>query len=301
MDIEIKHLRLMLALSHTGHNLTAAAQKLHLTQSALSHQLKDAEQKMGLALFLRKNRRLFLTPAGHELVALAREVMTRLEDGVKAIQVDAEQGPRSLLIHTSCQINFSWLPAILSEYGDSFPHVEVGMDIENDTAENELRSGVVDIAITCDPIDEDEFITQPLFFDEMVIIMNPDHRLADCQALKAEDLADENIVIYNVSDERSTLINDVFKPANIAPRRIMRIEHTEGIIQLVKAGLGIGIMADWIAAPHGEAGELVAKSLNMPSLRRTWQAALLPESLDKPHIKAFMDAIRGKVVPRSVI
>lgn len=301
MDIEIKHLRLMLALSHTGHNLTAAAQKLHLTQSALSHQLKDAEQKMGLPLFLRKNRRLFLTPAGHELVALAKDVVTRLEEGVKAIQMQGEQGPRLLLIHTTCQINFSWLPSILREYGDSFPHVEVGMDIENDTAENELRSGVVDIAITCDPVDENEFITQPLFFDEMVIIMSPEHRLADAPALKAEDLADEHIVIYNVSDEKSTLINDVFKPAGIAPKRIMRIEHTEGIIQLIKSGLGIGIMADWIAAPHVDSGELVAKSLNMANLRRTWRAAVRPESLEQPHIKAFIDIIRGQVVPASVI
>lgn len=301
MDIEIKHLRLMQALSQTGCNLTAAAQKLHLTQSAASHQLKDAEQRMGLPLFLRKNRKLFLTAAGHELLALAKDVLSRMDDGLLAIKRSAGQGPQSLVMHTSCQICFAWLPDILKEYAEAFPFVEVEIDLEVDGPERELRNGVIDIAITSDPLNEEEFITQPLFYDELVIIMPPGHRLAARNDLKAEDLAGESIIIYNVSDEKSTLINDILKPADITPKKVVRIELTEGIIQLVKAGLGIGIMADWLAAPHVASGELVATSLNMPILRRTWKAALRPDSLKTPHIKAFVDAIRTKVVPSTVI
>lgn len=301
MDIEIKHLKLMMALAQTGSNLTAAAQRLHLTQSALSHQLKDAEQKMGLPLFIRKNRRLVLTPAGHQLVGLAGEVLGRLTEGVRGIQKEAEQGPKSLVMHTSCQICFAWLPAILKEYGEAYPFVEVEIDLEDDSLEQELRDGVIDIAITSDPLTEGEFITQPLFYDELVIIMPPSHPLARVEELKAKDLAGETIIIYNVSDEKSTLINDIYRPAKVSPKKVVRIELTEGIIQLVKSGLGIGIMADWLAAPHVASGELVAASLDIPILKRSWRAALRPESLKAPHIKAFVDAIRTKVVPASVI
>lgn len=300
MNLEIKHLRLMVVLAQTGSNLTAAARRLRLTQSALSHQLKDAEQKIGQPLFLRKNRRLLLTPAGHELVALAKEVLGRLEEGVSSIQHAAGHGSQSLTMHTSCQICLAWLPDILADYAEAYPFVEVEIDIETEELEDELRTGKIDIGITCDPIDEQEFITQPLFYDELQIIMPTDHRLADAVPLTAKDLDGENVIIYNVSDEKSTLLNDVFKPAHIRPKRVMRIELTEGIIQLVKSGLGIGIMANWIASPHVAAGELIATSLDIPILRRTWRAALRPESLNKPHIRAFVDAIRTRVVPARI-
>lgn len=291
----------MVALAQTGSNLTAAAQRLRLTQSALSHQLKDAEQKIGQPLFLRKNRRLLLTPAGHELVALAKEILARLEEGVRSIQHTSGHGPQSLTMHTSCQICLAWLPDILEDYSEAFPFVEVEIDIEDEGLEDKLRTGKIDIAVTSEPIDEREFITQPLFYDELQIILPTNHRLAHALPLRAEDLAGENVIIYNVSDEKSTLLNDIYKPAGIKPNRVMRIELTEGIIQLVKSGLGIGIMADWIAAPYVANGDLVATSLDIPILRRTWRAALHPESLQKPHIQAFVDAIRTKVVPTSVI
>lgn len=301
MQLEIKHLRLMVALAQTGSNLTAAAQRLRLTQSAVSHQLKDAEQKIGQPLFLRKNRRLLLTPAGHELVALAKDVLARLEEGVRKIQHSFGDGPQKLTMHTSCQICFAWLPEILADYAEAFPYVEVEIDLETDDLEHELRTGKIDIAITSDPIDEQEFITQPLFYDELQIILPTKHRLAQSLPLKAKDLAGENVIIYNLSEEKSTLLKDIYKPAGIKPNRVLRIELTEGIIQMVKSGLGIGIMADWIAAPHVANGDLVAASLDIPILRRTWRAALHPESLQKPHIQAFVDAIRTKVVPTSVV
>src|SRR3954467_7963445 len=115
MDLEIRHLRLVAAVADVG-SLTRAGDQLHLTQSALSHQLRDIESRLGTALFLRIGKRLVLTPAGERLLAAATDVLERLEAAERDIRGLARDRVHRLRITTECYTCYHWLPPVLLRY-----------------------------------------------------------------------------------------------------------------------------------------------------------------------------------------
>src|SRR5947209_7014564 len=124
MDLEVRHLRLVAAVADVG-SLTRAADRLHLTQSALSHQLRDIESRLGAALFLRVGKRLVLTPAGERLLASARDVLGRLDRAETEIRQMGQESAGLLRLTTQCYTCYHWLPALLTRYRRRFPRVEV--------------------------------------------------------------------------------------------------------------------------------------------------------------------------------
>jgi len=129
MDLEIRHLKLVAAVAETG-SVTRAGNRLHLTQSALSHQLRDAEEQLGAALFERKNGRMILTSAGDRLLQTARAVLTELDRAESDIQKNGDsaknaKGPTGLLrISTQCHTAYHWFPPRLLLFQKKFPGVE---------------------------------------------------------------------------------------------------------------------------------------------------------------------------------
>src|SRR6266571_6531866 len=129
MDIEVRHLRLVAAVAEMG-SLTRAGDHLHLTQSALSHQLRDIETRLGAALFLRVGKRLVLTPAGERLLTSARELLERLQQTELEIRALGKERGGVLRITTECYTCYHWLPPILTHYRRQFPRVEVRIDVD---------------------------------------------------------------------------------------------------------------------------------------------------------------------------
>jgi len=119
MDLEVRHLRLVAAVAAVG-SLTRAGDRLHLTQSALSHQLRDIESRLGTALFLRIGKRLVLTPAGQRLLASATDVLGRLEEAERDIREMGRDRAGTLRITTECYTCYHWLPALLLRYRRTF-------------------------------------------------------------------------------------------------------------------------------------------------------------------------------------
>src|SRR5687768_16914680 len=178
MDLEVRHLRLVRAVAETG-SLTRAGAVLHLTQSALSHQLRDIESRLGTALFLRVGKRLTLTPAGERLLVSAREVLSELERTEDAVRQLAGDRRGLLRLTTECYTCYHWLPPILKRYRRAHPRVEVRIDV---TATNmpiaRLLEGHLDLALVTGPVRDRRIVMKPLFYDEYVAIMAPQHPLA---------------------------------------------------------------------------------------------------------------------------
>src|SRR5882724_6330139 len=128
MDLEVRHLQLVSAVADVG-SLTRAGDQLHLTQSALSHQLRDIESRLGTALFLRVGKRLVLTPAGERLLGSARDVLGRLEHAEQDIRDLGRARAGLLRLTTECYTCYHWLPALLTQYRRRFPRVEVRIDV----------------------------------------------------------------------------------------------------------------------------------------------------------------------------
>src|SRR5512147_1629897 len=170
VKLEIRHLRLLAAVAQTG-SVTEAGKRLHLTQSALSHQLRDAEEKLGTALFLRLGKRMALTPAGKKLLECARRVLQQLQETESHIQT-LNGGMQGLIrLSTECYTCYHWLPPVLTRFHALYPKIEVSIDIEGtrDLAEG-LLEGKLDVAVMSHVPANKNLHLAPLGEDEMVLI-----------------------------------------------------------------------------------------------------------------------------------
>src|SRR5260221_550931 len=178
MDLEIRHLQLVAAVADVG-SLTRAGDRLHLTQSALSHQLRDIESRLGAPLFLRVGKRLVLTPAGERLLASARDVLAQLQHAEQEIRQMGAERAGILRITTECYTCYHWLPPLLKRYRHRFPRVEVRIDVDSTQHPIEkLLAGKIDLGIVSKPVTDRRLASRPVFRDEVVLILSPDHRLA---------------------------------------------------------------------------------------------------------------------------
>jgi LysR family transcriptional regulator for metE and metH len=292
MDLEVRHLKLVRSVNTHG-SLTRAGAELHLTQSALSHQLRDIELRLGSALFLRVGKRMVLTPAGEQLLRSAVEVLATIERTEEAIRRMAVAGGGVLRISTECYTCYHWLPSLLKEYRRAHPRVEI--QIVGEATQHPLPyllDGRLDLAIVSDPVRDRRLITRRLFDTEMVVIVAPRHPLATQPYVRVEDFAHETLIIYPPKEE-SSVYQEVLVPAGVRPAELQQIQLTEAIIELVKAGLGIAVLARWAVAPHVKAGTLRAVPLTRRGYRRTWSAATLKDMARVPYVRDFIDLVAG--------
>jgi LysR family transcriptional regulator for metE and metH len=290
MELEMRHLQLVRAVAATG-TLTRAGVALHLTQSALSHQLRDIESRLGTALFLRVGKRLTLTPAGDRLLASANDVLTTIQQTEDAIRQLAGDSRGVLRITTECYTCYHWLPPILKRYHRAHPRVDVRIDV---TATNDpitaLLEGRLDLAVVSDAVRDRRVVTRPLFEDEMVVVMAPGHRLADRKFIEAGDFAAETLLSYSPKEE-STVCQRLLIPSGVAPAHLLQMQLTEAIIEMAKAGLGIGVLAWWAVEPDVRAGRLKAVPLTRKGYGRVWNAATLKDLARVPYVRAFIDLL----------
>jgi LysR family transcriptional regulator, regulator for metE and metH len=287
MNLEVRHLRLVTAIADEG-GVTKAAGVLHVTQSALSHQLRDVESRLGTPLFLRLKRRMVPTPAGERLLRSARPLLaevSRVEDELGRIASDREG---VLRLATECYTCYHWVPAVLREYVKSHPRVDVQIAAEATRRPLEaLLAGRLEVAVLASPVSDARLAMTPLFTDEMVVVMSPDHRLASRARMRARDFQDETLILY-AGPEDSTLFERVLIPAGVAPRRLMQIQLTEAIVEMVKAGLGISCLARWAVEREMATGELVGVRLAGGGLKRRWSAATLRVASAPSYVRDFV-------------
>src|SRR5262245_61203611 len=194
MDLEIKHLRLVAAIARTG-SVTRAGDLLHLSQSALSHQLRDIEDRLSASLFNRVGKRMVLTPAGEALLRTATTVLEMVGRTEEEIRKAGRSESGLLRITTECQTCYHWLPGLLKEYRLRHPSVDV--QVHADATARPVKSlldGMIDLAIVSDRVRDRRLVEQPLFEDELLVIMSPSHRFAARAWLEPEDFADETVI-----------------------------------------------------------------------------------------------------------
>ena len=282
--LEIRHLQLVKAIAEEG-GVTRAGRRLHLTQSALSHQLRDAEERLAVRLFDRIGKRMVLTPAGERLLRSARAVLEELLRTEQEIRRDASREGGRLRLTTQCNTVYHWLPSRLRLFHRAHPDVDLQVVAgATDDPLPSLLEGGIDLAIVFRPRRDPRLTFRPLFRDEMVVVMKPGHPLARRPYLVATDFVPEHLIVYSTPRESNLVFREVLHPAAVAPARVTHIQLTEGIVELVKEGLGISVLARWSVAPQIERGELVARPLTRGGRYRQWSAAWRA----KPPVPAFV-------------
>ena len=295
MDLEVRHLRLVSAVADLG-SLTRAGDRLHLTQSALSHQLRDIESRLGAALFLRVGKRLVLTPAGERLLATARDVLDRLDRTEQDIHQMGKARAGMLRLTTECYTCYHWLPPLLVRYRKRFPQVEVRIDVGATGRPLEmLLAGKLDLAIMSSPVRDRRLVSRPVFDDELVVAAARDHRFAKQTHVRLSDLRDETLYVYPPKEE-SRVLQEVLVPSGHVPARVEEVMLTESIAELVKAGLGVSVLARWAVQPLVDAGSIVSRPLTARGLRREWRAVMPKDLAGADYIGEFIELL-GKHAP----
>jgi len=285
MSLEVRHLKLVAAVAEEG-SITRAADRLHLTQSALSHQLRDAEEQLGVTLFERTTKKMKLTGAGERVLLSARTVLEELN----RVERDIEEIPvrGKVRLTTQCYTVYHWLPSCLVRFMKTFTDVDVKVIVEATANPFEaLIEDRVDLAIVCSPVRNRRIAYTPLFSDEVVALVAPGHPLAQKPYLSAEDFVGENFLVYPPKEE-STVIRKLLVPAGLAPRAMLEVTLTEAMIELVKAGLGITALTRWAVVPQLQEGSLVAVPLTREGLWRDWSVARLKSKSMPAHVQEFL-------------
>jgi LysR family transcriptional regulator, regulator for metE and metH len=287
MQTEMRHLQLIRAIADAG-SMTQAGLVLNLTQSALSHQLRDIESRLGTPLFSRAGRRLALTPAGDRLLATAHEVIALVERAEDTIRQEAGTERGVLRLTTECYTCYHWLPSVLKQYRRTHPNVEVRIDVSaTDRPMQALLDEQIDLALVSERPRDRRIVSRPLFRDEYAVVMQPDHPLAARPFIRAEDFVGQTLLSYSPWAE-STVCQRLLAPAGVAPAHVLQVRLTEAIVEMTRAGLGIGVLSKWAVAPHVAAGTLRAVPLTRGRFSRTWSAATLKRTARLPFVADFI-------------
>jgi LysR family transcriptional regulator for metE and metH len=287
VKLEVRHLKLLAAVAEEG-SVTEAGRLLHLTQSALSHQLRDAEEKLGAALFLRLGKKMVLTSAGEKLLESARKVLDELRGAESHIEGLNGGSQGVVRVSTECYTCYHWLPPVLKKFQAKFPRVDVDIVLEATARPIEaLLAGKLDVAvITCPPRNKSIRLT-PTCEDELMIVMAAKHRLASYSHVEPGDLAGETVLCYPPKEE-STLWRKVLQPARVEPERVVTIPLTESMVDMASAGLGVAFLARWAIGSYLQAGRVVARPLRKGGFRRQWYAATLRNGSTAPYLTEFV-------------
>ena len=296
VNLDIRHLKLIVAVTEEK-SVTRAGEVLHLTQSALSHQLREIEEKLGTPLFLRMNKKMILTQAGERLLRTARQVLDEMKRAEDHISQMAANRQGTLRISTECYTCYHWLPDVMKEFRQKFPGVEVKIDAEaTHRPIQALLQGKLDLGIVSDVRRNNQLYYRALFEDEIVVVMSTDHPLIARPYLTARDFAGQNLILY-VAPEESTIFAKVLRPAGITQARVSTVPLTEAIIEMVKAGLGISVLARWAVKEQIAAGKIVARPLTRRGVHRQWQAVTIKQEMTPAYIDEFIGLLSRPAMP----
>ena len=248
--MEIRYLRLIKAIVEEG-SITRAIDKLHLSQSALSYQLKEAEVQLGTPLFYRRNKKLILTPVGKKLYETANKVLKEIdytESEIKKL-IAGENGV--IRLSTECYTSYHWLPAVLKKFQCEFPNVEIEINFEaTHHPISKLIEGELDIAITSNPESKEKVEYIELFTDEMFAVVSSQHHWANKAYVEAEDFKDVTQIIHSLPLDTVSVFSNLLTPKGIHPKKLIILPLTEASIELVKADMGVIVMANWALKPY---------------------------------------------------
>jgi LysR family transcriptional regulator for metE and metH len=291
--IELRHLKTLVALRDTG-SLVEAADRLFLTQSALSHQLKDLEDRLGCSLFVRKTKPPRFTSAGRRLLNLADDVMPMFKLTERDIARLAGGEAGRLHICIECHSCFQWLVPCMDKYRGNWPEVE--LDITggfNFAPLPALVRGDLDLVITSDPVDLPGVAYVPLFRYEAMLAVNPQHKLSQRSFIEPADLEDEVLIMYPVERDRLDIFTRFLDPADVDPKEIRTAELTAMVVQLVASGRGVASLPNWSLAEYEPMNTVVAKSLGERGLWATLYAAIREDQRDSPFMEDFLRTANG--------
>jgi LysR family transcriptional regulator for metE and metH len=297
MNLEVRHLQMVSTVAAVG-GLTKAGRHLHLSQSALSHQLRDVEDRLGTPLFLRVGKRMVPTAAGERLARSAQEILDALASAERAIHVLASGEHGRLRVRVAGYASYGWLPAVLKRYRVLHPTIEVQLpESAAPDAVAGLLAGAIDVAIGPGTTDDDHVHAEALVRDEVVFAVAPGHRLAVRRFAEAADLGAEPVWVDGSEHDRG-VYREIISAAGSVPANVV-IAETAATLELVQAGLGIAIVGRWVIEPQLRARTLHAIRITRRGVWCRWSALMLRGLAASAHVRDFVSLVGREIGRRT--
>lgn len=287
--MELRQLRAFIAIAESG-TFTAGAARVHVTQAAISMQLKQLEGEVGAPLFIRAPRRVILTEAGEALLERARLILREHDAALAEIAAlaGAEHG-RLRVGSASAMVAADPLPRILKELHEQHPRADVS--ISSGTSEalvRQILAGELDMAFVSLPVETRGIQTEVLSRDELIAIGSPRHRLAKQRIVTARALSKEKLILGEKGGNTRRLIDQFFAEAGVHPTITMELSRLAAIKRMVEAEMGVGIVPSQSAREEVSSGRLVAWWIE--GARINWELGLakLSGGYDSPISQTFI-------------
>ncbi|MEO6697171.1 MAG: LysR substrate-binding domain-containing protein [Gammaproteobacteria bacterium] len=290
--LEIRHLRALLAIRDSG-SLAQAALRLHLTQSALSHQIKALEQHYGARLFQRKSKPLNFTTAGQRLLALAEQILGHTAEAERDLaRLQSGQTGR-LSISIECHSCFEWLMPSMNAFREHWPEVEMDLSAGfNFDSLPALLKGGIDLVITSDLQSLPGVQFEPLFGYQALLVMANDHPLTEREWIEPQHLANETLITYPVPRNRLDIFKRFLEPAGVEPAGLRTTELTLMMAQLVASRRGVAALPNWVVEEYRKHDYITARPLGRAGLWGTLYAALRANEAETPYMREFISVAR---------
>lgn len=290
--MELKHFRLIKTIAEEG-SIANSSEKLFLTQSALSHQLRELEERLGFKVFLRSRNRWDLTEQGNELYKLSNTVLDTIDQGFKSIENINEGSKGAVRISTECYSFYSGLPEFIQKMAILYPNIDVTL-AEDATYQpiSKLLGGDIDMAIVSQSPATSSLTSVMLFEDEIYAVMHKENALAEKDFLEASDFAKTHLIVHSLPLESVFIYEHFLKPAQVMPVKISALPMTEVALEMVAANMGIICMPKrYLEAFSGVKG-LVLKPIGQNGLTRTQYLVSRAADKSKKYIHDFVSMIQ---------
>lgn len=259
--LERQHLTILREVNRLG-SVTAAAERMNVTQPALSHLIRKLEERHNVKIWMKHGRSLRLTQAGEYLLGLANRLLPQLEYGERVLADYASGRRGALRVGMECHPCQKWLMRVTAPYLTAWPDVEFELRTAFPlNGINALANYEIDLLITPDPVELPDLRYTPVFDYELVLAVHVDHPLAVQDVALPQDLTNEELITYPVSFERLDVYTQFLVPGRCRPRCHRTAETTELMLQLVAAKRGISVVPDWLLIEDG--ADLPLKSLRL--------------------------------------
>jgi DNA-binding transcriptional LysR family regulator len=291
--VEIRQLRAFVAIAETG-TFTAGALRVHVTQAAISMQIRQLESEIGARVFVRAPRHVILTEAGEQLLRRARHILREHDAAVDEIAelAGAERG-RLRIGSASAMVLTEQLPAVLKDLRKQHPAAEIS--VVSGTSEvlvDQILAGEVDIAFVSLPVDVRGIKTERLSEDQLVAIASPRHRLARQKTISAYTLAGERLILGERGGNTRRLIDQFFAQAGVTIRVAMELSRQQAIRRMVEEDMGVGIVPLQSVKDDVEKGRLVRWWIEGAEINWELGIAQLSNGYDSPIMQKFVSLAR---------
>ncbi|WP_399678195.1 LysR family transcriptional regulator [Xenophilus sp.] len=298
--LERIHLAVVREVERQG-SLTAAAEVLHVTQSALSHSMRKLEQQLGTDIWLREGRSLRLTQAGQYLLAVANRVIPQLDLAEERLGQFAQGERGTLRIGMECHPCYQWLLKVVSPYLAAWPDVDVDVKQKFQFGGIGALFGYeIDLLVTPDPLFKPGLHFEPVFDYEQVLVVARSHPLAGAAHVKPRQLTREVLITYPVEPQRLDVFTDFLSPAGIAPKRHKTIETTDIMLQMVASGRGVAALPRWLVEEYADKMAVVPVRLGPRGIAKQIFLGAREADLGTDYLRAFIEQARQPAAARQV-